>query len=57
MLAILRTFVDSNQPAFAIYECCMIQLKVTFVKKKKIHKLKQFIRELILPDGKEKNIK
>lgn len=34
LLATLRAFVDSNQPAFAIYECCIIQLKVTFVKKK-----------------------
>ena len=56
-LAALRVFVDSNQPAFAIYECCIIQLKVTFVKKKQMPKLKQFIRELILPDGKGKNIK
>lgn len=34
-LAALRVFVDSNQPVFAIYEYCIIQLKVTFVKKKK----------------------
>lgn len=53
---LVRAFVDSNQQAFAIYECCIIQPKVTFVKKQ-MHKLKQFIRRLLLPDGKGKNIK
>lgn len=54
LLATLRAFIDSNQPGFAIYGCCTIQLKVTFVQK--IYKLKQFIRELILTDCKGKNM-